>query len=345
MEERKTFQGKEIGPGDEATRLEQQHIRTERALSMLGEGQIRFQANGTLGWLALDREGGVRQLRRDTCDCEDFSHRCRPLHIRCKHLEALRIAAGSFSSPDHPDGTQWDPRLSAAGLMRLLQAPFPAQAVHWKPQKVSSQGNRALAVAYIDAREVAGRLDEVVGPLGWQVVHQILGDQVVTGIGIRDPSTGSWVWKWDSGFVGKQQDDNERGSAECDPRVRHDDEQKARKGTLSDGLKRAAVLWGIGRYLYRLPKVWVPYDPKSKSLADIPLLPSWALPCAPREPRARSSEEQAIPASEPTSGSARPARQCGGCDPASAQASGAGGHSSSHPPHDAHSRVDGNAPV
>jgi hypothetical protein len=50
------------------------------------------------------------------------------------------------------------------------------------------------------------------------------------------------------------------------------------KGSLSDGLKRAAVLWGVGRYLYRLPKTWVSYDNQKKRLTEIPALPRWALP-------------------------------------------------------------------
>jgi hypothetical protein len=36
------------------------------------------------------------------------------------------------------------------------------------------------------------------------------------------------------------------------------------KGTASDTLKRAAVHWGVGRYLYRLPAVWVTLDAKGK---------------------------------------------------------------------------------
>ena len=32
---------------------------------------------------------------------------------------------------------------------------------------------------------------------------------------------------------------------------------EAEKGQFSDAFKRAAVLWGIGRYLYALPSPWV----------------------------------------------------------------------------------------
>jgi len=40
------------------------------------------------------------------------------------------------------------------------------------------------------------------------------------------------------------------------------------------------VKWSIGRYLYRLPNVWVPCEAKGKNvvLRGAPKLPSWALP-------------------------------------------------------------------
>jgi hypothetical protein len=37
----------------------------------------------------------------------------------------------------------------------------------------------------------------------------------------------------------------------------------------------------VGRYLYRLSKVWVAYDGKTKTLVETPHLPAWALPPAP----------------------------------------------------------------
>jgi hypothetical protein len=52
------------------------------------------------------------------------------------------------------------------------------------------------------------------------------------------------------------------------------------KAAVSDGLKRAAVKLGIGRYLYRLPRQWVDYDPQTKQFKQPPQLPGWALPAA-----------------------------------------------------------------
>ncbi|MGH7226293.1 MAG: Rad52/Rad22 family DNA repair protein, partial [Gemmataceae bacterium] len=43
-------------------------------------------------------------------------------------------------------------------------------------------------------------------------------------------------------------------------------------------LKRAAVKFGIGRYLYRLPSQWVDYDPQKRQFARTPTLPPSALP-------------------------------------------------------------------
>jgi hypothetical protein len=142
-----------------------------------------------------------------------------------------------------------------------LSEPFPSAQVNWKPQTISRDGSRALAVAYIDARDVAERLDAVVGPANWAVDHKDVGGQTLTGISVRHPETGEWVWKWDAGLVGRE-----------------GDEAMSVKGSLSDGLKRAAVLWGVGRYLYRLPKTWVGYDSQKKRLTETPALPRWALP-------------------------------------------------------------------
>jgi hypothetical protein len=71
---------------------------------------------------------------------------------------------------------------------------------------------------------------------------------------------GEWITKADVGAPSDQ-----------------DDEGDKTKAAFSDGLKRAAVQWSIGRYLYALPRVWVDYDPKARTLTP-PQLPPWATP-------------------------------------------------------------------
>ena len=44
-----------------------------------------------------------------------------------------------------------------------------------------------------------------------------------------------------------------------------DTDFEADKGALSDAFKRAAVLWGIGQYLYDLDSPWVAIEPAGRS--------------------------------------------------------------------------------
>lgn len=125
-----------------------------------------------------------------------------------------------------------------------LAAEFPRDDVHWRAQTLTNDGTKALALAYIDARDVMDRLDEVCGPGGWSDSYvETARGRVVCSIAIKTPDEG-WVTKSD-------------GAGDTD--VEGD------KGGMSDAFKRAAVKWGIGRYLYRIPSVWAPCETTEKS--------------------------------------------------------------------------------
>jgi hypothetical protein len=115
-----------------------------------------------------------------------------------------------------------------------LKAEFPREAVSWRSQTLTAKGDKALALAYINARDVMDRLDEVCGPANWKDEYEIHGAKTLCKISIRIDN--EWVWKTDGAG---------------------DTQVEAEKGSLSDALKRAAVKWGIGRYLYDLPAIWV----------------------------------------------------------------------------------------
>lgn len=143
-----------------------------------------------------------------------------------------------------------------AALTRALAAPFGANEVHFKPGVVS--GTRALALAYVDARAIQDRLDDVLGVEGWQDDYQILPDgSVICRLRLRLGD--DWVTKVDVGSPSEQPDSGDRV-----------------KAAFSDALKRAAVKFGIGRYLYRLPGQWVDYDPKRRQLVNTPSVPQAA---------------------------------------------------------------------
>jgi hypothetical protein len=126
-------------------------------------------------------------------------------------------------------------------IFEALAAEFPRESIHWRAQSLTQDGTKALALAYIDARDVMDRLDVVCGPDGWSDSYvETAKGRVICSIAVKTPSEG-WVSKSD-------------GAGDTDV--------EGEKGGMSDAFKRAAVKWGVGRYLYRLPSVWAPCESK-----------------------------------------------------------------------------------
>lgn len=138
-------------------------------------------------------------------------------------------------------------------ITEKLKQPFDPKVIHWRVGATTQDKAKGIGLAYIDARDVMKRLDDVCGDK-WQCDYPFEGCCRI-GIKIDD----EWIWR--SNGAGETQVEGE-------------------KGRFSDAFKRAAVLWGIGRYLYYLPNEWVALKPKGRShvLATTPTLPKWALP-------------------------------------------------------------------
>lgn len=116
-----------------------------------------------------------------------------------------------------------------------LKRPFEPAKLKWR------KGPGGKELVYITARDVMDRLDQVVGFYGWGTsYHEVMG-RVVCKLTLH--VEGKTITKCDGA------DDTAIEGA---------------KGALSDALKRAAVQFGIGRYLYhpaafngnRKPAVW-----------------------------------------------------------------------------------------
>jgi hypothetical protein len=167
-------------------------------------------------------------------------------------------------------------------IEEALARPFSAEEVRFKPQTIS--GNRALAVAFVDARVIMDRLDEVVGVDGWTDDYQRLDSgEVVCRLSVR--LNGEWLTKVDVG--------GQSGQPDAGDRV---------KSAFSEALKRAAVKWGVARYLYRLPMTWCDYDPQRRQFVRPPQLPAWALPGGGKAAAAKSAEPEKAPGSEAPAG-------------------------------------------
>lgn len=119
---------------------------------------------------------------------------------------------------------------------------FNGDRISWRVGSTTADKSKGLALAYIDARDVMERLDLIVGPENWQCDYPHANGKTVCRIGIKIDN--EWVWKSD-------------GAGDSDV--------EAEKGAMSDAFKRAAVRWGIGRYLYDLGSPWVLLEPAGKS--------------------------------------------------------------------------------
>lgn len=193
-----------------------------------------------------------------------------------------------MSEPGEISESQHEEAIAAA-----LAAYFHPDEIEWKPKAVKN--GRALALAFVSARAIMDRLDRVVGPFGWKDDYTILPNgNVICHLSIK--FNGEWVTKVDVGGESAQTDKG--------------DKQKA---AFSSAIKRAAVKWGIGRYLYKFPAAWFDYDEQKKRFTSKPTPPTWAIPrpagngkppAAPQQaaksqaanPTAASKEAQSLPA-------------------------------------------------
>ncbi|WP_144558492.1 Rad52/Rad22 family DNA repair protein [Shouchella miscanthi] len=156
-------------------------------------------------------------------------------------------------------------------IMEQLQMPFKAEDIEWRVQRAmkTKKGPKATVMAYVTNRAIMNRLDEVFGVGGWKNEY-VEWRQKGVMCGITVKIGGEWVTKWDAS---------------------DETNIESTKGGFSGAMKRAAVQFGIGRYLYNLDEYWVDIKDKGQFYIksgkgndeitgrwDAPTLPAWALP-------------------------------------------------------------------
>lgn len=156
-----------------------------------------------------------------------------------------------------------------------LKDKFDPKDLEWRVQSSGKKNGEywALILAYIDARAVQDRLDEVCGGGSWQTEYQQIQGGIICKLSIN--VDGQWITKAD---------------------VSQETDIEAIKGGFSKSLVRAASAWGTGRYLYDLETTWALIVDKgtqgSKSAKTKegewfnwvpPKLPLWAMPDRPVE--------------------------------------------------------------
>lgn len=125
-------------------------------------------------------------------------------------------------------------------LLQYLGEPFEPGEVDFKVQSTSKDGKKGLIVAYIDARTVQSRLDGAVQEgliQDWRAEYHIL-----------EKGENGYVVECTLSLLLPEGRSTERKDV---------GEGDSLKAAYSDALKRAAVQFGVARYLYSLEKHWV----------------------------------------------------------------------------------------
>lgn len=154
-------------------------------------------------------------------------------------------------------------------ILEKLSAPFDFKDLKFYP--VAIKDGRGKVGSYIDARDVMNRLDAVLGVAGWSTSYRCIdpADKAVECT-LSIFQEGAWVSRADVGYPNEAKDaDNP--------------DKEPWKAAYSDSLKRAAVQWGVGRYIYslELERDWLPVD-QYRKFTEQPQLRG-----APREPEAQ----------------------------------------------------------
>lgn len=136
-------------------------------------------------------------------------------------------------------------------IFKKLAEPFAPEDIEWRvgntnQKSVARQTGNAKAkptkgmmLAYVTNRAIMNRLDSVVGAENWTNEYRQHHAGTICRLGIRLDADKEFIYKEDGA-------DN----TNIEPT----------KGGLSDAMKRAAVQFGIGRYLYDSESPWVDLD-------------------------------------------------------------------------------------
>lgn len=130
-------------------------------------------------------------------------------------------------------------------ILDELRKPFHPSRITWKPGALNGKKDKALALAYADLRAYQNRLDEVCG-MEWAVSYTPWAERIIchlTIMGITRSSTG-------------------------EPDSQSERSEIAGTASEAQAFKRACAMFGLGRYLYQLPSMWVDYDAPNQRFTD-----------------------------------------------------------------------------
>jgi hypothetical protein len=160
--------------------------------------------------------------------------------------------------------------LDVKKLLADLEVPFPPDQVRWRVTNTTNDKKRGQIVPYADPRAYTDRLNALFSPQGWTREYKIetmnnitrmkRGETIVSGK-VLVTCTVTIIGLWSHSGTGEEWADDDNGMTSAD----------------AQAFKRACSCFGLGRYFYDFPAIWVDLD-QNRQPARAPMLSAWALP-------------------------------------------------------------------
>jgi hypothetical protein len=160
--------------------------------------------------------------------------------------------------------------LDVKKLLADLEVPFPPDQVRWRVTNTTNDKKRGQIVPYADPRAYTDRLNALFSPQGWTREYKIetmnnitrmkKGETIASGKVLVTCSV-TIIGLWSHSGTGEEWADDDNGMTSAD----------------AQAFKRACSCFGLGRYFYDFPAIWVDLD-QNRQPVRAPMLSAWALP-------------------------------------------------------------------
>jgi len=155
-------------------------------------------------------------------------------------------------------------------LLAELEVPFSPDQVQWRVTNTTHDKKRGQVVPYADPRAYSDRLNVVFSPQGWtreykvetisNITHMKKGESILSGKVLLTCTVTIFGLGSHCG-TGEEWADDDNCVTSAD----------------AQAFKRACSCFGLGRYFYDVPAIWVDLDQHRQPMRA-PALSAWALP-------------------------------------------------------------------
>jgi hypothetical protein len=155
-------------------------------------------------------------------------------------------------------------------LLAELEVPFSPDQVRWRVTNTTNDKKRGQIMPYADSRAYTDRLNALFTPQSWTREYKIetmnnitrvkKGESLLSGK-VLVTCTVTIIGLWSHSGTGEEWADDDNAVTSAD----------------AQAFKRACSCFGLGRYFYDFPAIWVDLD-QHRQPARTPTLSAWALP-------------------------------------------------------------------